>query len=153
MTLVFNLVVFLLFWLMLFCNLAVAFLFGRSVEKAFAAFLFGISLLTLVVRRLEPGDATGLDLVQALDWAILVIAWFLALRSDRYWPIWFAAMQTLAVVTSAVAWAVEGVPHLFFTNLAAVWALPALFTMSWGTIRDRRAFGAAGRDAFGAASR
>lgn len=136
MTHAFSLAVFLLFWLMLACNMGVAAVFGQRTERAFAAFLLGVSLLTLVVRRIQLGPEAGLNLVTVVDWAILLIAWFLALRSDRYWPIWFAAMQSLSVITSSMAAMVKGVPHLVFSNMAAAWALPALLTMAAGTISD-----------------
>lgn len=134
----FDLAVFVLFWLMVICNVIIAIAFGRSTERVFATFLLVASALTLVVRRIDGGIAAGLDLVVLLDWAILVVAWFLSIRSDRYWPVWFAAMQSLSVITHGVSLMVEGVPHLIFSNLAAVWSLPALMTMSWGTIQDWR---------------
>lgn len=72
------------------------------------------------------------------DWIILLVAWYYALTSNRYWPIWFAAMQTLTVLTLAIAHTQSGTPHFILLNLAAFWALPALMVMSWGTILDWR---------------
>ncbi|WP_225009343.1 hypothetical protein [Novosphingobium percolationis] len=130
-----TLAVLILFWLMLLGNFAVAALFGTRIERAFATMLVVISIVMLAISVVVPPPLWA-RAGTASDWAILVVAWFLALRSDRYWPIWFAAMQSLAIITSTMAAMVTGVPHVVFSNLAAVWALPALLVMSAGTLSD-----------------
>ena len=134
----FTLAVLILFWLMLLGNMATAVIFGRTLERGFATLLCMVSFVVLAIGLIVPPDAwAGAGVFS--DLVILAVAWFLAVRSDRYWPLWFAAMQSLSVVTHFVSTIVEGVPHLIFSNLAAVWSLPALMTMSWGTIQDWRA--------------
>lgn len=135
----FSLAVFILFWLMLLCNQAVAVIFGKRMERAFAAMLCAVSAFVLAAGMVVPAHEWTI-VASATDWVILAMAVYLALTSDRHWPIWFAAMQFLAVTTAMVAQIVEEtVPRLVFTNLAASWSLPALVTMSWGTIRDWQA--------------
>lgn len=134
----FTLAVMILFWLMLLGNMLTAVIFGEVLERGFAMLLCLISIAMLALGLFIPADSWAAAGTIS-DIAILLVAWVLALKSDRYWPIWFAAMQSLSVITHFVSLIVDGVPHLIFSNLAAVWALPALLTMSWGTIQDWRA--------------
>ncbi|WP_225205962.1 hypothetical protein [Novosphingobium huizhouense] len=134
----FTLAVLILFWLMLLANMASAAIFGRALERIFAGTLCLISVAVLAASAyVAPAVLAGIGI--ASDGAILLLAWAVALRSDRYWPLWFAAMQSLAIVTQLVSALAVAVPHLVFTNLAAVWSLPALLLMTWGTIADWRA--------------
>jgi len=135
---VFDLAVFLLFWLMLACNFAVAWTFGRRVERAFALGLVLVSVLPPAMRITFERYEWTWAVASGTDWAILAIAWYLALRSDRYWPMWFAAMQTLAVFTEVLSWAHLDTQQIVFANFAAFWSLPALLSMTCGTILDQR---------------
>lgn len=134
----FDLAVFLLFWLMMACNLIVAFVYGRRIERAFAVMLVLLSVLVPVTRIVFGLAEWGGPLIRMSDAVILIAAWGLALRSDRYWPLWFAAMQTLAVLTELLSWARLDTQYIVFANLAAFWSLPALLAMTWGTILDRK---------------
>ena len=134
----FTFAILILFWLMLAGNMITAIMFGETIEKGFAGTLCVISFVVFAI-GLVVAPAIWASIGFASDIAILMLALVLVARTDRYWPVWFAAMQSLSVGTNLVALFVDGVPHLIFSNLAAVWALPALMTMSWGTIRDWRA--------------
>ncbi len=126
-----------LFWLMLMCSALVAFVYGLVFERASAVSLIAISMFSLISSLGLP--ASNWHFVSTLsDWAILPVAWYFALTSDRYWPIWFAAMQTLTVVTLVITPTQIGLPHLILLNLAGFWSLPALLVMTWGTILDWR---------------
>ncbi len=128
-----------LFWLNLFCCAFVAFAYGRVFERLMAVGLFLISIASFVIGLvLVLPKSEWVFLSSLTDWIILLVAWYYALTSNRYWPIWFAAMQTLTVLTLAIAYTQSGMPHLVLLNLAAFWALPALMVMSWGTILDWR---------------
>jgi hypothetical protein len=132
-----SLSVLILFWLMLICSGAVAFAYGLVFERATAVALFAISMFSLIISLGFP--ASNWHYVSTLsDWAIFPVAWYFALTSDRYWPIWFAAMQTLTVLTLVITPTQTGMPHLLLLNLAGFWSLPALMMMTWGTILDWR---------------
>lgn len=132
-----NLIVFVLFWLNLVCSLVAAFLCGRGLERAMAAGLVAISVaLVMMSSFTNTTNVAYLSIIS--DCVILLVVWSLALTSDRYWPIWFAAMQTLTVVTLALTPTQTGMPHFILLNLAGFWSLPALLVMTWGTILDWR---------------
>jgi len=132
-----NVIVFVLFWLNLFCNLAAAFAYGLVLERAIAAGLVAISVVLVAMSlMMTTSDLAYLSIFS--DCFILLVAWSLALTSDRYWPIWFAAMQTLTVATLALTPTQAGMPQFILLNLAGFWSLPALLVMTWGTILDWR---------------
>lgn len=127
-----------LFLLILACSILMAFAFGRRTERVFVFLLIAASVGTLLATPTGPDYQGRIDIIRLIDWVILVVAWGLALKSDRFWPIWFAAMQTLSVLTELASWHAVGIPHLIFTNLAAFWSLPALIVMAYGTMLDWR---------------
>jgi hypothetical protein len=129
--------VLILFWLILICNVAVAFAFGLVFERATAGVLFAINVLSLIMSLGFPTNSWHYY-SSLLDWTILLVVWYLALTSDRYWPIWFAAMQTLTVIIQVIAQTQEGMSRSVLLNLAGFWSLPALIAMTWGTILDWR---------------
>ena len=133
-----SVVVDILFWLILACCLAATVVFGRRTERYFVLMLVAGSIATLVANRTGAEHGGRLNIITLIDWIILAVAWGLALRSDRYWPIWFAAMQTLSVLTELASWQAVGIPHVIFSNLAAFWAMPALIMQAGGTILDWR---------------
>lgn len=133
-----SVVVDILFWLILACCLAATVVFGRRTERYFVFMLVAGSIATLVANRTGAEHGGRLNIITLIDWIILAVAWVLALRSDRYWPIWFAAMQSLAVLTELASWQAEGVPHQIFLNMAAFWSLPGLIVLTGGTILDWR---------------
>jgi hypothetical protein len=133
-----SLAVNLLFWLSIACSLAAAFVFGRRTERVFVLVLVAASIATLLANRAIPEPVGKMEVVRLIDLALFAIAWVLALKSDRFWPIWFTAMQTLSVLTEPASWQAEGIPHLIFSNLAAFWSLPGLIVLAGGTILDWR---------------
>ena len=132
-----DLSVLILFWLILICSGAVAFAYGLVFERTIAGCLVAINVISLVMSLGFPTSSLHYYSF-LLDWVILLAIWFFALTSDRYWPIWFASMQTLTVVTLAIAQTQTGTPHSILLNLAGFWSLPALMMMAWGTILDWR---------------
>jgi hypothetical protein len=132
-----SVIVFILFWLNLVCTIVVAFAYGLVLERSMAAGLVAISVMLVFMSLIVTTDHVAyLSIIS--DCLILLVTWYFALTSDRYWPIWFAAMQTLTVLTLVVTPTQIGLPHFILLNLAGFWSLPALIVMTWGTILDWR---------------
>lgn len=126
-----------LFWLNLICSVVVAFVYGFILERSVTLALILISFVSLLITIILPTSSMHVWF-NFFDWVILLGAWYLALTSDRYWPIWFAAMQSLSILTLLIPLFHIGIPKNVFINLAGLWALPALMVMSRGTILDWR---------------
>ena len=133
-----SLIVFALFWLVLVCDVIVAFAFGLRPERGFAILLLAASVIGValgpLVARLHMADSVN----RTSDIVIWLASVWLALRSDRHWPLWFAGFQTLTLVNDLLAMTEFGLRYRFLANLSALWALPAMVTMAWGILLDWR---------------
>ena len=74
-----------------------------------------------------------------IDSALLIAVGWLALRTDRYWPLWFAGLQLAAVLTSLSALLMSEENRWIFQTLGGFWAIPALVVMCIGLAKDRLA--------------
>jgi hypothetical protein len=129
----------LLFWgLVLLCG-GFAAGYGGRAGRRIALVYFAACVATSWVTRddlawLHPHlSAFGVDLVLlgALGWV--------ALRSDRWFPIWFTGLHLVAVTShlaSIVAPAFS--PKVYFL-VQAVWSIPMLLTLAIGVALDKRA--------------
>ncbi|MDF8334761.1 hypothetical protein [Novosphingobium cyanobacteriorum] len=133
-----NIAIVSLFWVVLSCNVMVAFALGQRPEKAFATMLLAASVIGLAFSPLMLAQHWIDDLNRTVDVLILFAALWLALRSDRHWPLWFAGLQALTVINDLLAWSEIGARYRFLANLSAAWALPAMVTMTCGILLDWR---------------
>ncbi len=107
---------------------------GRSGSLIFVA----ATILTITANRASPtwtDTSYGIFLV---DFGCLIALAVVALKSDRFWPIWALGFQTGAVGTHiATIWMPEIVPRAY-QALATLWSIPILWVMVAGTRLDRR---------------
>jgi len=92
------------------------------------------SLLTLAVAQSFGTSWTKVEVgIFAIDIIVLLAFIYLALKSDRFWPIWAAAFQLLAVIIhSAMIVAAPVTPWAFGTG-AVFWAYPMLLALAIGS--------------------
>ena len=129
----------LLFWsLVLLCG-GFAAAYGGRAGRFIALLYFAACIATSWVTRDDlawlhphvPAFTVDLVLLGGLGWV--------ALRSDRWFPIWFAGLHLVAVTShlaSIVAPAFS--PRVYFL-VQAVWSIPMLLTLAIGVALDRRA--------------
>ena len=96
----------------------VAFVYGFVLERTVTLALILISFVSLLITISLPTSSMHVWF-NFFDWGILLGAWYLALTSDRYWPIWFAAMQSLTILTLLIPLMHTGIPENVFINLAS----------------------------------
>jgi hypothetical protein len=130
---------YILFWSFLLIIVGYAFWRGRKDERI-AAFACLLATLTTVVvippvaMRYSSPD----PMLLAIDIAMLIAFTAIALRSERFWPLWVAGLQ-LTMTTSHAMKAIE--PDLIPRAYAAAsifWSYPILliiFVASWRTPR------------------
>lgn len=113
---------------------------GGQSERAGAAILFIGSVLTDVA--FVPGILHFISVergVLAVDVAVLAGFVILALRSDRYWPLWLAALQLIGTLAHFAKLADSTMMPVGYAFLLAVWAYPMLALIGFGTwSRHRR---------------
>lgn len=102
---------------------------GGLEERIAALGLFISSYLTWIVIRPFATRYSNLEIpVVSVDATLAVILLWLALRSDKFWPLWLVAMQTLATLAHFAPW----VPHIIpwgYGSAVAIWGYPMLIVL------------------------
>jgi len=124
----------------LLATLAFAWWRGGRAERLGALFLVAGSLLTMLAgspaaRRFASVE-TGILVV---DVAILAAFLWLALFSDRYWPLWIAALQLIGVLAHFAKLADLEMPRNGYAFLQAIWSYPMMLAIMIGTLSFHRA--------------
>lgn len=111
---------------------------GAPERWAAALFVGGMILSALVVRvATQRFGSTEIGLVAA-DGAELAALTVLALRANRYWTIWMAAMQAVPLLVHAgIAISPAFLRPAYYTA-AVIWYWPMMVVLAIGTARHRR---------------
>jgi hypothetical protein len=128
-----------LFWTILLLTCGYALWKGRSDERLVAAVCLLASLATkLVISPLTQryqGVESGL---MVIDLAVLAAFLFVALRSNRFWPLWVAGLQ-LTMSTSHFLKAIElDLLPRAYAAAAIFWSYPILLILAIGTWRSHQ---------------
>jgi hypothetical protein len=128
-----------IFWLLLLCCCGYALWRGRRYEQLSALVCIAASIISVVARMAGGNAYTGIqfgDLI--VDTAVLLAFVAIALRSDRFWPLWVAGLQ-LTISMSHLMKAID--PHLLPLAYAAAerfWSYPTLVIIAVGAWRQHR---------------
>lgn len=122
---------------------------GGASERVATALMCLAAIFTNVV-----GDAFNTHWhapqlgVLAVDVALLVGLWALALRSDRFWPLTVASLQLIAVLTHPALWIDHKILPFGYAFMQGFWAYPMMALVALGAWRHQRRCdqGAAFRD-------
>lgn len=77
--------------------------------------------------------------VLGIDLALLAGLATVAVRSQRYWPLWMTGFHLVSISTHAARILQPGLPPLVYFALQSFWSLPGLLVMVGGIMLDRRA--------------
>lgn len=127
----------LVFWLFALIALVYGWLLNRGRERALVAAIgVAIAATAALGLGLAPMDAhRGILIVDA---CLALFAVWVAVHSMAHWPMWFAAFALVGALT-AIANSWMGSEYWLFRMLTGFWAVPALFALLIGSLRDRRA--------------
>lgn len=103
---------------------------GRDPERLAAAGYLAAWALTVVV--FKDGSRDIQWAVMLIDLGLLVLLLGLALRSRRFWPLFVAAFQTLAVGTHAARALDTGVSGWAYLTAVLVWGYLAMAAIGYG---------------------
>ena len=73
-----------------------------------------------------------------VDLITFALAAWLALRSDRHWPMWFAGFCLVGVMTHLAVAALPNFKSLAYSLSQGFWAYPAMLSLALGTWQHRR---------------
>ncbi|WP_330704265.1 hypothetical protein [Novosphingobium resinovorum] len=87
---------------------------------------------TVLKHHVSLANATFL-----VDLALLCGLTQVALRTDRYWPLWICAFHALSVI-AFLAWQIVPNSPRLFKAISAFWSIPQLVVLCAGPILDLR---------------
>lgn len=126
------------YYAILFAVCAYAFLRGRTDERLAAATCIAATFATNLVY--EPiGSFAGVEVgVLIVDVATLAAFTYLALRSERFWPLWVAGLQLTTLVAHALkAIDLDLMPQAY-AAAARFWVYPIFLIIVVGTYRTHQ---------------
>lgn len=124
------------FYLLLAGLVALTWWRGRGDERLAAAVCVGGTALTVLVGNKLDIHGSEFDLAAFIvDGAIFIAFLVIALRSERFWPMWVAALQLTTVVVHLLMILSPDLPGLIFGTALAFWSYPILLLIAIGTWR------------------
>lgn len=120
---------------------------GGAPERIGIAIAIAASVLTFIATTSDVAQRwqqveTGVFLVDLATFAAFLI---LALRADRFWPLWITGMHLIGIATHSAKLADPMVVPWVYANTQALWAYPILLLIVIGAARHQmrlRRFGA-----------
>ena len=128
-----------IYWAILLLICAFAFWRGRQEERIAAGACLVATIVTVWIIPPVALRYSAMDPAQlAIDGAMLATFVTIALRSERFWPLWVAGLQ-LTMSTSHLMKAVDAdlVPRVY-AAAAVFWSYPILLIIFIGTWRAHR---------------
>lgn len=128
-----------IFWSILLLTFGYAMWRGRSDERIVASVCLLASLATrFAISPLQVRYAsleTGLMIIDAL---VLVAFVWIALRSQRFWPLWIAGLQLTNSISHVMKLAEFDLVPRAYGAAAALWSYPILLIILIGTWRSHQ---------------
>lgn len=130
---------YLIFWAILVFTFAYALWRGRSDERLVAAVCLLATLVTQLVIPPPGVRYTDVDIeLVAIDIAVLVAFGAVALRSERFWPLWIAGLQLTISISHLLKTIDADLVPRAYAAAAVFWSYPILLIILVGTWRGHR---------------
>jgi hypothetical protein len=110
---------------------------GGAPERLGATNLALGSVLTAAAIPGPAGFRTLQSTVLIIDLLCLAAFVILALRADRFWPFWVAALQLLGVAAHGIKFSEPTLIPRTYGFMLAIWSYPMIFLMIAGTFRHQ----------------
>jgi hypothetical protein len=127
------------FWTLLVITCGYALWRGRKYEQLSALIFIGASVASVAARSALHENYSAVarsDLV--IDLLVLTALVVVALRSDRFWPLWVAGLQ-LTISLSHVLKAIEpGLVPIAYAAAERFWSYPTLIILFIGAWRQQQ---------------
>lgn len=124
------------FYLLLLSVTAVAFWRGRSDERLAATVCVLGTLLTVAFSDPLPQRFSDFEVLTfGVDLAIFISFLAIALRSDRFWPMWVAGFQLTATTVHLLKLVNPDLMRFVFGAALAFWSYPILLFIGIGAWR------------------
>ncbi|OAO01792.1 hypothetical protein A8B75_13620 [Sphingomonadales bacterium EhC05] len=120
---------------------------GGTPERIHAGILVGASISDTVVHMFTPAEYMVMDPGHAIiDSAAWVGFFAVALRANRFWPLWVVSLQTIAVVGHIAKLLDVSIAPLAYAIMQAASSYPLLIALMIGTYCHQKRLKANGID-------
>lgn len=75
--------------------------------------------------------------VMIIDLFLLAGFYWLALRSESFWPIWATGFHLISIIAHIAVLLGDSVRQMLYYGFGALWSLPVILAMVIGTTLDR----------------
>jgi hypothetical protein len=127
------------FWGILLLTCGYALWRGRGDEKIAASVCLGATIVTQLVMPPQALRYSNLDFQLILiDLAVLAVFVAIALRSERFWPLWVAGLQLTISISHLLKAVDQELMPRAYAAAAVLWSYPILLIIVAGTWRQHR---------------
>lgn len=128
-----------IFWAILIATCGYALWRGRSDERTVAAVCLLASIATrFAISPLQVRYASLESGLLVIDLLVLAAFIWIAVTSERFWPLWVAGLQLTNSVSHLMKFVdIDLVPRAYGAA-AALWSYPILLILAIGTWRSQR---------------
>jgi hypothetical protein len=112
--------------------------FGGKTGRTGSLIFLSAALLSYFATFANPLWDSTLYLLFVVDLGCLIMLAGLAVKSNRYWPIWACGFQFVAVTTHISTMLAPDIVPRVYQAIVSLWALPILTVMVIGTALDRQ---------------
>ena len=94
---------------------------------------FAVLFLTSFATRYRQTEIP----ILSIDVGVVLLLLFIAIRSEKFWPLWLTAMQSLTIMGHLAPY----VPHMLpwsYWRVTAVWSWPMLIVLAFAIHRHHR---------------
>jgi hypothetical protein len=128
-----------LYWTLLILTCGYALTRGRKDERIVAGVCVIASVVTAFVLSSWRHRYTGVETGELLvDVGTLAAFVFVALRSDRFWPLWVAGLQLTTSMSHMLKAVDLGLGPQAYAAAEKFWSYPILLILAAGTWRGHR---------------
>jgi len=133
----------LFFWIFLCVTCGYALWRGRRYEQMSAIICILATVISVVghslMRRYHPVDYSGVELSDLLIDNLMLGAFVLiALRSDRFWPLWVAGLQLTISISHLLKAVQPDLLPIAYGVAERFWSYPILIIVAAGAWRSQR---------------
>ncbi|MBL0022802.1 MAG: hypothetical protein IPP23_11385 [Sphingomonadales bacterium] len=127
-----------LFWLFLVLTCLFCALAGGKAGRAGVALIIAATIATDIAQNTTNWSHTAWP-IAAIDAALLVGLYILALKSRAYWPLWATGFHLITVITHIATIIAPGFRFGVYFGFSGIWSLLTLLAMVIGVAADHRA--------------
>lgn len=130
---------FFIFWAILLVTCGYALWRGKSDERVVASMcLFATIATRFAISPIQVRYASLESGLLIIDLLVLLVFIWIALRSDRFWPLWVAGLQLTNSISHLMKFADIDLMPRAYAAAAALWSYPILAILVIGTWRSQR---------------